>query len=93
MARCRRLPQIRNLDIPAAPLTATIELDRDTVAFVLRCRTPVGVTLAIEGNPLDVFSLAAGETYSEEGMKLDAALRLVVSAASAVIMEVWLWDV
>lgn len=90
MARCKVAPEIRNYDLAADPATTPITFDADTVAFVLRCRTPVGLKIRLAGKG-DYFSLGAGETYSEEGLKLEDSLALEVSAASAAVLEVWSW--
>ena len=91
MARCKRRPNIFTTTVPASPATGILKLPSDTVAFVLRCRTPVGISIAIAGSPNETFSLGAGETYSEENLGLDGELALELSAASEVTLEVWSW--
>ena len=93
MARCKRTPNIFTLSVPASPATATLKLPTDTVAFVLRPRTPVGFTIALEGTEVEYFSIGAAETYTEENLSLEGPLHLVLSAASAVTVEVWSWGV
>lgn len=91
MARCKRVPSIETHTVPAAPDTYTLHLGRDTVAFILRMRTPVGMTIGLGDTPVEVFSLGAAETYSEENLGLEDELVLVLSAASEAVVEVWSW--
>lgn len=91
MARCKRRPNIRTVAVPASPSNVILELPSDTVAFVLRPRTAVGIQIRVASAGEAYFSLAASETYTEEDLKLDRPLELILSAASAVTVEVWSW--
>lgn len=91
VARCKRRPNIRAVAVPASPATVSLEFPSDTVAFILRPRTAVGVQIRVASSGEAYFSLGAAETYSEEDLKLDEPLELLLSAASAVTVEVWQW--
>lgn len=92
--KCKRRPIIRSYDVPASPASATIWFSRDTVAFVIRPRTPVGFTISIGDSvsPTGFFSIGAAEAYSEEDMQLAEGFALTLAAASGVVVEVWTWE-
>lgn len=92
MARCKKFPRISTVNVPASPDTVELVLTRATVAFLVRPRTAIGVSIALTESPGNTFSLGAAETYAEENLMLDEDLVLLVSAASAVVLEVWAWE-
>lgn len=89
---CKRRPRIRSFSITAGAPFEAITLPASTAAFVLRPRTAVGVQLRVDQASTDYFSLAAGETYTEEDLALDAELVIYVEAAADVVVEVWSWE-
>lgn len=72
-----------------------LTIPRDTVAWALQVRTPVGATIR-EGSKgaTDYFSLAAGATLSSpEFLGLQNDLELWIDAAAGTVtVEAWLWS-
>lgn len=89
---CKRQAFIEAYTISTTERTK-VTIPKATLEFALQVRTAVGVTIGLAPTVGDgYFSLAAGATYTEERLDLQADLVLYVQAASACTLEVWRWE-
>ena len=94
MAGCKTRSSIRNLVVPAGG-SVELSLDADTVEYALQVVSAAGAgvawALSYRGSP-DDYHFAAGAGWTEERLRMDAPLDLLVTAAAASVVELITWE-